>query len=235
MTYTEQPKPRHSDMLIKVCGNKDVDNISPVSSHTPMLMGFIFVESSPRNACGLDREVISELPDYIRPVAVFADSTEATILQTCSKYGFKIVQLHGHETPKMCANLRSHGLTVFKALGLSGKPNWMAMASYCNSVDMFILDSVGGGKGGSGKKFNWDILKSYPFATPFMLSGGIGPDDIEDIYQTMRPAMAGIDINSKFESAPGIKDIAVLSKFILELRKSNEDEQTPIPFWEKKQ
>lgn len=225
--------PRHSDMLIKVCGNRNADNIRCVASLTPMLMGFIFVASSPRNAIGLDPVVIRNLPSYIRPVAVFVDADINTILKTCDEYGFRIVQLHGHESPGMCASLRKKGLVVFKALGLAGATNWMALATYCNSVDMFILDSHSGNKGGSGQKFDWTVLNSYPFSTPFMLSGGIGPDDIDAITSAMRPAMAGIDINSRFEKEPGIKDINLLSQFILELRKYNEDEQTPVPFWEK--
>ena len=220
-------------MLIKVCGNRDPENIRDVASLTPMLMGFIFVESSPRNALDLDPSAVKHLPEYIRPVGVFVDASESKILQTCERYGLRIVQLHGNETPNMCASLRRKGLTVFKALGLSGQTNWIAMATYCNCVDMFILDSHQGNKGGSGKKFDWSILKTYPFATPFMLSGGIGPNDIEEITSVMRPGMAGIDVNSCFETEPGIKNIFALSKFILELRKYNEDEQTPIPFWEK--
>ncbi len=220
-------------MIIKVCGNRDASNIAQVSSLTPMLMGFIFYPSSPRDASGLTPDVISHLPQYIRPVAVFVDTHTSGIIDICRLYGFRIVQLHGDETPEQCRQLKDHGLTVFKTFAVGDTPDWESIRSYEGVVDMFLFDTKSSLKGGSGLKFDWHLLDNYPLDVPYMLSGGIGPDDVDSIIDAMQPGMAGIDINSRFETAPGIKDIALLTRFILSLRKFNEDEQITAPFWEK--
>lgn len=225
--------PRHSEMLIKVCGNCIADNIADVASLTPMLMGFIFYEPSPRSAIGLDPKVVSTLPPFIRPVAVFVNETEKTISDTATRYGIKIVQLHGNESPELCKSLKAKGFVVFKAIGVSDDTDWSEIKKYSDSgVDLFVLDTATPTYGGSGKKFNWNRLESYHLPTPYLLSGGIGPDDVDNIVDAMRPGMAGIDINSRFESSPGVKDISTLTHFILSLRNFNENESPTTPFWE---
>lgn len=226
--------PRHSDMMIKVCGNRDATNIESVAALTPMLMGFIFYRRSPRNACGLDPEVVRGLPEYIRPVAVFVNENDDTILDICTRYGFRIVQLHGDESPEQCRRLRARGLVVVKAVGVDDALDWQTLAPYCGCTDMFLFDTRTKSRGGSGRKFRWQRLEDYPLGVPYLLSGGIGPDDIDRIVAAMRPGMVGIDINSRFESAPGIKDVALLTRFIVSLRKFNEDESIAVPFWEKR-
>lgn len=226
--------PRHSDMMIKVCGNCDPANVESVAALTPMLMGFIFYRRSPRNACGLDPEVISGMPEYIRPVAVFVNESDEAILDVCDRYGFKIVQLHGDEAPEQCRRLHERGLVVIKAVGVDDALDWQTLAPYCGCTDLFLFDTRTRARGGSGRKFRWQHLDDYPFDVPYMLSGGIGPDDVDRIVAAMRPGMVGIDINSRFESAPGIKDVALLTRFIVSLRKFNEDESIAVPFWEKK-
>lgn len=226
--------PRHSDMMIKVCGMRDPRNIADVASLAPMLMGFIFHEYSPRNATGLSPETIKSLPPFIRPVAVTVNKKHAEIKELCDLYGFKIVQLHGEESPEECRQLKDEGLIVFKAIGLKDESiDWNTLAPYENNVDMFIFDYKCDTHGGSGNKFSWQILDNYSLNTPYLLSGGIGPDDIDAIIEAMRPGMAGIDINSKFETSPGYKNLSKLINFIVSLRKFNEDEQNPVPFWEK--
>ncbi len=226
--------PRHSDMMIKVCGNRDAANIESVAALTPMLMGFIFYRHSPRNACSLDPELIRNLPEYIRPVAVFVNDDDDTIQDICIRYGFRIVQLHGDEAPEQCRRLRDRGLVVIKAIGVDDDLDWNTLAPYSGCVDMFLFDTRTKARGGSGRKFRWQHLDAYPLDIPYILSGGIGPDDIDRIVAAMRPGMVGIDINSRFESAPGIKDVALLARFIVSLRKFNEDESIAVPFWEKR-
>lgn len=225
--------PRHSDMIIKVCGMRDRDNVRYVASLTPMLMGFIFYDKSPRSAIGIDPAVIGELPEYIRPVAVFVNASTDEITAVTDRYGFKIVQLHGDEPPEMCDTLRNRGLTVFKAVGISSAEDLDRAKAYDGHADLLVLDTKTASRGGSGLKFSWDLLKDYRCPTPYLLSGGIGPGDVDAIVGAMRPGMAGIDINSRFETAPGVKDVAALTKFILSLRKFNEDESIAKPFWEK--
>lgn len=227
-------RPRHADMMIKVCGNCDPRNIESVSALTPMLMGFIFYDGSPRSACGLDPEVVRSLPEYIRPVGVFVNAGCDSIVDTCGRYGFKIVQLHGDEDPQQCRRLRDSGLVVIKAIGVDDDLQWDSLVPYDGAVDMFLFDTRTKARGGSGRKFRWCRLADYHLNIPYMLSGGIGPDDIDRIVSAMRPGMVGIDINSCFETAPGVKDVTLLTRFIVSLRKLNEDESIAIPFWEKR-
>lgn len=227
----------HKDMLIKVCGNCRPDNIASVATLTPMLMGFIFYDGSPRSAIGLEPAVVKALPPFIRPIGVFVDAAEDEILDTVSHYGMRIVQLHGNESVGMITNLKEHGLTVFRAV--SPDPDapdpWAHIRETAEAADMLVIDTPSPSHGGTGRKWDWELLESYPFDTPYLISGGIGPDDIPAVIAAMRPPMAGIDINSRFETAPGLKDLNTLIRFTTELRSYNEDESTPTPFWEKKQ
>lgn len=226
--------PCHADMMIKICGMRDPHNIADVASLAPMLMGFIFHDKSPRDASALSPDVIKSLPGFIRPVAVTVDKNVKEILHLCDKYGFKIVQLHGNESPEQCRQLKREGLTVFKAIGLKDElVDWASLRTYEDSIDLFLFDNKCESHGGSGEKFSWSILKDYPLHTRYLLSGGIGPDDIDSIIDAMCPRMAGIDINSRFESSPGYKNLSKLINFIISLRKFNEHEPNSVPFWEK--
>lgn len=220
-------------MMIKVCGNCIPENIAAVASLTPMLMGFIFYEPSPRNACSLAPNIIADLPNFIRPVAIFVDKPIDEMLDIVERYGFKIVQLHGSESPDTCMNLKQLGLTVFKAFGLDDDTDLKQIKPYEGTADLFVFDTASDARGGSGKKFDWHKLDGYELSTPYLLSGGIGPDDIDSIIAAMRPRMAGIDINSRFETSPGVKNITTLTHFILSLRNHNENEPSTTPFWEK--
>lgn len=226
-------QPRHADMLIKICGMRYPENIDEIAPLTPMMMGFIFYPGSPRNATGLDEAVVKNLPSYIRPVAVTVNRSYDEIMELCDKYGFKIVQLHGDETPELCRRLKDAGLTVFKAIAVGDSVDRDALKKYEGAVELFLFDTKSEKHGGSGKKFSWALLESYDLDVPYLLSGGIGPDDVEAIVAAMRPGMAGIDINSRFEDAPGHKDLGKLINFIVKLRSYNENEPTKVPFWEK--
>lgn len=221
---------RHSDRMIKVCGMADADNIACVARLTPMMMGFIFYEKSPRYAGRLPEEAVKSLPDFVNPVGVFVDEETEAVIDTCKRYGIGIVQLHGHESPEQCRELKEAGFTVMKAFGISGETDWQEIAPYEGVADLFVFDTATPSKGGSGRKFDWSLLDSYPLATPYLLSGGIGPDDKDAVIGAMRPKMAGVDLNSRFETSPGVKDIKKLTHFILSLRKFNEDESFTIPF-----
>ncbi len=231
---SEKAKPCHADMMIKVCGMREQENILAVASLTPMLMGFIFHKESPRDASSLNPDAVKSLPPFIRPVGVFVDKPDEYIISVCTDYSIKIVQLHGSESPEQCLRLKRRGYTVFKAFGIVNNNDFDNVSSYEEAVDMFLFDTQSASHGGSGKKFDWSSLESYNLDTPYLLSGGIGPDDVDAIVKAVRPGMAGIDINSRFETSPGIKDINKLINFILSLRKFNEHEPNTTPFWEKK-
>lgn len=214
---------RHKDRIIKICGMKEPDNIRRVAWLTPMLMGFIFYEKSPRYAGNLDTEVVKGLPKFIKPVGVFVNTDPEEVEETCNKYGITTIQLHGEESPEECRELKEKGFKVFKAFGIRPPFNWEDLREYEVAVDMFVFDTFCQAKGGSGRKFDWALLDDYPLSTPYLLSGGIGPDDTDKILKAMRPKMAGIDLNSRFETEPGVKDIHKLTHFILSLRSYNEE------------
>lgn len=228
MANSKFQQPRHADMVIKVCGMKERANIMDVAALHPMLMGFIFHKSSPRDASGLDPEVVKTLPEYIRPVGVFVDRTDDEIVSIAERYGITRLQLHGTEPPEQCARLRSKGYKVLKAIGVDNDVNWNDYRPYEGCVDLFVLDKKTPARGGSGEKFDWGLLEDYPLGVQYLLGGGIGPDDVEAIVAAMRPGLAGIDINSRFETSAGVKDLHKLVKFILSLRIYNENEPNRI-------
>lgn len=227
-------RPRHSDMVIKVCGLRDTDNMRQVASLTPMLVGFIFYKRSPRYVGDPQDDFLSSLPSFVHPVAVFVNASLRQVRNTVDRYGFRIVQLHGNESAGYCAELKKLGLTVFKAVGVSDGMDWESLRVYEGIVDAFVFDTRSRSHGGSGRRFDWRLLDGYRLSVPYLLSGGIGPDNVDDIVAAMRPGMVGIDINSRFETEPGVKNVPELVKFILSLRKFNENESIAKPFWEKK-
>ena len=212
------------------------DNIAQVACLTPMLMGFIFWEGSPRNAIGISRDVFDNLPPYVRSVGVFVNAPLEEIIETSSRYGIRVVQLHGEESPQFCKELRDKGYAVIKAVKVPAGANKFFLSllePYRECVDMLLFDTSGSNPGGNGSKFDRAVLDDYTLGIPYMLSGGIGPDDVETVKAAMKPGLAGIDLNSRFETAPGHKDVTRLANFILQLRKLNENEPIDRPFWEK--
>lgn len=205
-------------MKVKVCGMKDAGNVEEIALLKPDYMGFIFHKPSPRNCIDMDPAITASLQKDIEPVMVSVDMTEDDLLTTALRYGFHTVQLHGNETPELCSNLRNKGFRVIKAFGICSSESLKALRHYEGSVDLFLLDTLTPSKGGSGKKFDWDILESYDLNEPFMLSGGVGPDDAEAILAIGHPKFEGIDVNSRFETSPGFKDATVLRNFLSMIR-----------------
>ncbi|MBN2805777.1 MAG: phosphoribosylanthranilate isomerase, partial [Prolixibacteraceae bacterium] len=124
------------------------------------------------------------------------------------------LQLHGSETPELCQKLKAKGFRIIKAFNLSKQNDFEAHAPFC---DFFLFDTPSEQHGGTGAKFDWSLLENYQGKTPFLLSGGIGPDDAEEVLQIQHPKLAGIDINSKFEISPGIKDTKQIERFIIQI------------------
>ncbi len=205
-------------MLIKICGMRDASNVREVAGERPDYMGFIFYPPSSRDCEGLDPSVVESLPAGIEPVAVTVNMDESSIMELAGKYGFRTVQLHGDESPALCGRLREKGLTVFKAVGIKGEESLSSLADYDDDVDMFVFDTASAARGGTGRKFDWTLLGAYTGKVPFLLSGGIGPEDAFLLKDMSHPRFAGIDLNSRFESAPAIKDVALLRKFIKQIR-----------------
>lgn len=214
-------KPLQRHLSIKVCGMKDPANIKAVAQLAPTLMGFIFYDRTPRDASGLEPDTIAKLPGEVCPVAVFVNAPREFIGETIAKYGFRTIQLHGNESPAECRYWRAQGLKVMKAIPIGGPADIALAHEYEGAVDAFVFDTRSDKPGGSGKRFDWSLLEDYLSSTPYLLSGGIGPDDLPAILNAIRPEMMGIDINSRFESSPGVKDTALLTHFILSIRNSH--------------
>ena len=203
-------------MIIKICGLSDPDTLSAIARLKPSMVGFIFYAPSPRNACALLPSAVDVIPDTIDRVGVFVDAPVDHVLHTASRYGLTTVQLHGKESPADCKALRYAGLKVMKAVGIGHDMDWSMLSPYVGTVDLFVFDTLTAVHGGSGRKYDWNLLNTYPLDVPFLLSGGIGPDDAPAVLASSKslPLMAGVDINSRFETRPGCKDASMVASFI---------------------
>lgn len=204
-------------MKIKVCGMTRPDNIVELAALRPDYAGFIFCKSSPRYAGALDPDALKALSPATVPVGVFVDSPLDEVVGIAGRYSIRHLQLHGSETPEYCSRLRAEGFTVWKAIPVASASDFRKAEDYARCADALLFDTRTEKAGGSGAKFDWRLLDAYSCNTPFMLSGGISADDACAVRQAFlnHPAMAGIDINSRFENAPGIKNILKI-KFFLE-------------------
>ncbi|MDE6317314.1 MAG: phosphoribosylanthranilate isomerase [Muribaculaceae bacterium] len=212
-------------MKIKVCGMRQPDNIDEVASLGIDMMGFIFYPKSPRFAGTPDRVIINALRSRgVMPVGVFVDEDSDTVVDKMEHCGFTAIQLHGNECVDYCDLLRQRGFTVLKAISIAGAEDIAKAAGYDGHADMLVLDTKCAGKGGSGVKFDWKLLAKGGFTTPFLLSGGISAEDIDSVtalYHSMSGLMAGVDLNSRFETEPGIKSPEILREFIDKIRAVN--------------
>lgn len=199
-------------MLIKVCGLKNPDQVAIISKHVDFV-GFIFYANS-------KRFVESSSPSFgAKKTGVFVNEIPQTVLKTARLEKLDAVQLHGNEKPEECAEIYNQ-LKVIKAFGIHENFNFQELEEYENYVDFFLFDTKSPLKGGSGKQFDWTILKNYKGKTPFFLSGGITPESLNAIRQFEHNKLAGIDLNSRFETEPGIKDIELLNTFLDEFRRN---------------
>lgn len=200
--------------LIKVCGMRNADNIREVEALGIDLMGFIFWPKSSR--------YVSELPSYLptkcKRVGVFVDASISDIMTIAATYKLDFIQLHGQESPSFIIQLRLHlpmGVKMIKALNIATANDLDKAKQYEGIADYLLFDTKGKSVGGNGEKFDWSVLEAYKGQTPFLLSGGIGPDDAERVKTFHHPKCIGIDLNSQFESSPALKDIEKLIKFLL--------------------
>ena len=199
-------------MIIKVCGMRDAQNIRDIESLGVDWIGMIFWPKSKRYVA----EVPSYLPGHLKKVGVFVDSTLDDILQHISDYQLDIIQLHGQESPDFAKALKPH--TIIKAFNIEKADDLLQTEKYEGIADYFLFDTKGKMVGGNGQKFDWSVLTAYQGKTPFLLSGGIGPEDVESVKSFRHPRCIGIDLNSRFESEPGFKDINQLKTFINNIR-----------------
>jgi phosphoribosylanthranilate isomerase len=233
-------------MKIKVCGMRDAQNIRDVAALDIDLMGFIFYPKSPRFVSLISSQA-GIIPDYsperlnmavnadgkpgyifpkrIKRVGVFVDEMPQTIITYVYNYSLDYIQLHGKETPTLIDNLRRTlvpdlvpDIKVIKAFGITSADDLQQCEAYEGYADLFLFDTRTPLKGGSGRQFNWSVLEAYHGRTPFLLSGGIGPEDADRVKAFHHPQCVGIDLNSRFETAPAMKDVELLSKFIKQIK-----------------
>lgn len=204
-------------MKVKVCGLKYKDNIQKILNLKPDYVGFIFYAKSKRFV-GETFELPS-LPSDIKKVGVFVNANEEYIVDKIKKYKLDIVQLHGEETPQFCEKIKLV-TQVIKAFGIDEYFDFKKLENYKKSCNYFLFDTKTIDYGGSGQQFNWELLKKYTYQTPFFLSGGITLNNVKDIslLKTQLPYLYAIDVNSKFEIVPAIKDVDMINKLILSIR-----------------
>lgn len=186
---------------------REAENIREVEEGVD-LMGFIFWPKSSR--------YVSERPAYLptkcKRVGVFVDESIENVQRIAKEYALDYIQLHGSESPDYIRQLDD--LSIIKAFNIATADDFAACIPYEGLVDYFLFDTKGKSVGGNGEKFDWSVLKAYHGRTPFLLSGGIGPNDAERIKAIRHPRYAGIDLNSRFELSPALKDINKLKTFI---------------------
>ena len=208
-----------NNLKIKVCGMTDADNVANLVALQPDYIGFIFYPKSKRYAGDtIDEEILATIPAYIMKVGVFVDEPLHSLLDKFNNNMFDMVQLHGNEIPAYCEQLKRLNIPVIKVFGIDSHFDFSVTQNYEPYCSYFLFDTGGqSDKGGTGTHFDWTVLQRYAGATPFFLSGGIGPHDAEAILQLGHPALFGIDLNSQFEIGPGIKDIDALEAFFDQL------------------
>lgn len=198
-------------LQLKVCGLRDPANIRAVAALGPDLLGMVFHRASPRYA-GDDFRVPADV--RIPAIGVFVNEGREAILRRVEQAGLAGVQLHGSETPDLAAELRAEGLLVIKAIAVGPDFDPMSVLPFHGNVDHFLFDTKSPAHGGTGKRFDWSVLEGLPAGTPFLLSGGIGPNDAQEVTALEMGDLCGVDVNSRFETAPGVKDIAMLEVFM---------------------
>lgn len=195
-------------MKIKICGMKNPENIVEAAALLPDFMGFIFWKPSPRFFSGN----LPELPKSIQKVGVFVDAEFTEIINKVQQYKLDFIQLHGNESPDFCESLQKENLKIIKAFSVGIAFDFTILKAYESVVDYFLFDTKGDAPGGNGQSFEWGILDIYNSPKPIFLSGGIGLESIENLQKLNIPIFA-VDVNSKFETSPGQKNIPFLQQF----------------------
>jgi len=200
---------------LKICGMREPTNMLAVSALMPDYMGFIFYPRSKRYAAHLSSVFTRKLPKTIKKTGVFVDEDIEKVQERLVEFELSALQLHGEESPSYCAALKvfSPETEVIKAFGVEESFDFESLIPYANMVDYFLFDTQTPDHGGSGKRFDWALLESYTLDVPYFLSGGIGLDSVAEIRKIKDERLYAIDINSKFELEPGLKNLVQLTEF----------------------
>jgi phosphoribosylanthranilate isomerase len=217
--------PGRTDLRVKVCGMTLPEQVNALDDIGVDFAGFIFYPKSPRFMGNkISAEKMRQIKGHIAKVGVFVNMPYEELMRTVEDYRLDMVQLHGDETPFFCEKVANY-VTVIKAFRLMDDDpiDWITRP-YNEATDMFMFDTMGAGYGGTGKKFDWNVLKGVSVDKLFFLSGGIEPGDEEQIKSFTRETAAqklfSIDMNSKFEITAGVKDIEKIRKFVTSLKEN---------------
>lgn len=206
-------------MKIKVCGMKQKENIEQLVRLNPDYIGFIFYPHSKRYVGEqIAEEVLKHIPDNIQKVGVFVDEPFRELQKKYLLNKLDILQLHGNESPGYCLKLKKRGIPVIKAFLITEDFDFGCIEPYESCCNYFLFDTAGQTVGGTGTKFNWELINQYQGSRSFFLSGGIDPSDCYSIRKILHHRLFAVDINSGFELNPGFKDISKVSAFINNLR-----------------
>ncbi len=198
-------------LLIKVCGLRAPENIQAVGELGADMLGFIFYPPSPRYV-GKDGAAFKPSNPGQKKVGVFVNDTTEKMAMAAEAFDLDALQLHGQETPDQCRELRRR-FSVIKAFPIAEAADFAPTKNYEGACDFFLFDTKGPSRGGNGFPFDWKVLDAYTGDTPFLLSGGISPGDALKIKAIAHPKLAGVDLNSRFEISPGLKDVGALGAF----------------------
>jgi phosphoribosylanthranilate isomerase len=204
-------------LRLKVCGLRD--NIAEVAELGPDYAGFIFYPKSPRYV-GENFEM-PVLAENIKKVGVFVNESLEHLEYLVEKYQLDFVQLHGHESADYCSMVKKQDIGVIKAFSMSDEFDFNSMEQYHSTVDYFLFDTKTIHHGGSGKTFNWELLKKYDLEKEYFLSGGIGLDNLADLKFINMSKIHALDVNSRFEVRPGLKDLRMLEILRVKLLELN--------------
>lgn len=206
-------------LKIKVCGLTDPDNTKEIAGMAPDFMGFIFYPGSKRYVGNKPKDsLFRKIPSRILKTGVFVNEEPSRIIDTMTLYELDLVQLHGNEPVEYCNSLKKEGLIVIKAFEISSSFSFITLEQYMEVCEYFLFDTKTGTQGGSGLKFDWRKIDEYHLNKPFILGGGIGPEDASLIKKINHKYLFAVDINSRFEIRPGIKDSKNVKEFIDEIK-----------------
>ena len=204
-------------MIVKICGIKDEDNLEELSELKFEMIGLNFYPPSKRFLSYDRTDFIDGIPSHIRKVGVVVNENIDKVYSLVTDFELDDIQLHGSESISYCEEVAEF-CNIIKAFGIEEGMDIDELVEGYEMCSYLLFDTKSKNHGGTGRKFDWNTLDSYTGLTPFLLSGGIGPADYEQILELEHSSLVGVDINSKFEIEPGIKNIDLIAEFLEEIK-----------------
>lgn len=201
-------------MKLKVCGLANKENVGEIlETVAPDYAGFIFYKKSPRYISDeVMEQTMVNFPSSVNKVGVFVDEDPTIMEEKANRFKLDFLQLHGNESASLCKTLSNKGYKIIKAFSIAPQFDFDLLLDYMPYVRFFLFDTKGEYQGGNGYSFDWEILNSYDQRIPFFLSGGISLENVEEVKEFTHMNIHALDVNSKFEVSPGLKDVAKLQQ-----------------------